>query len=173
MPDTNEINKTLVEFEEELIKIKSASEIIEEAKETTQKTIDETKAIMTELIENSKKATDNAIEESKKLNKAASNLLDAADTLMKKLDKVDFPTRLDKLDTSVSGINSSIQNVLSRFDSVEMNIKDKIESSVSASQKEVDKKFELIQNNLNNSQKINLYLLIAILGSIAFLYFNR
>ncbi|MEK0336222.1 MAG: hypothetical protein QQN41_02170 [Nitrosopumilus sp.] len=124
MPEINEINKSLGELEEELSKIKSASKLIQDAKDTAEKTINETKEIMSDLITNSKKATDGAIKESKKLNNAATELFIVVDDLMKKLDKVDFPTRLDKLDTTVSGINSSIQNVLGRFDSVERNLKD-------------------------------------------------
>jgi len=150
MPDeTSELNKSLGQLEEELSKIKSASKMISDAKETTEKTIKETKEIMKELIENSKKATDSAVKESKKLNKAATSLLEVVDTLMGKLDKVDFPTRLDKLDTTVSGINSGIQNVLSRFDSIEKNLKD----------------------DFDNKIKLNLYLLIGILVSLAGIFY--
>lgn len=165
MPETNEINKSLGELEQELSKIKSASDMINDAKVTTEKTINETKEIMADLIDNSQKATDSAIKESKKLNKAASSLLKAVDTLMEKLDKVDFPTRLDKLDTSVSGINSSIQNVLSRFDSVERNLKD-----------DFDNKIKQVQSKLEESQQINLYLLIGVLvvlsGSFLWLFYK-
>ena len=165
MPEASELNKSLGELEQELSKIKSASEIIEDAKETSKKTISETKKIMKDLIESSKKATDSAVKESKKLNKAASSLLKAVDTLMEKLDNVDFPTRLDKLDTTVSGINSSIQNVLSRFDSVERNLKD-----------DFDNKINQVQKKLEESQQVNLYLLIGILvvfgGSFLWLFYK-
>ena len=88
MPDeTSELNKSLGQLEEELSKIKSASKMISDAKETTEKTIIETKEIMKDLIENSKKATDSAVKESKKLKKAATSLLEVVDTLMGKLDK--------------------------------------------------------------------------------------
>ena len=152
MPETSDLNKSLGELEEELSKIKSASDMITDAKKTTEKTISETKEIMSDMIKESKKATDSAIKESKKLNKAAASLMGAVGKLMGKLDKVDFPTRLDKLDTTVSGINSGIQNVLSRFDSVERNLKD-----------DFDVKISQISTKLEKSQKINLYLLIGIL----------
>lgn len=71
----NEINTSLAEFEEELSKLKSASEMIEEAKKSAQITISESKKIMEELISNSKKATDSTIHESKKLNEAAKKYL--------------------------------------------------------------------------------------------------
>jgi ABC-type transporter Mla subunit MlaD len=165
MAKTSDINTSLGELEQELSKIKSASELISEAKETTMKTINETKRITSDLIKNSKKATDSAIKESKKLNEAASLLFKAVDKLMVKLDKVDFPTRLDKLDATVSGINSAIQNVLSRFDSVERNLKD-----------DFDDKIKLVQKELVESQQINLFLLIGILvaliGSFFWLFYN-
>ena len=165
MLETSEINKSLGELEQELSKIKSASNMINEAKETTEKTISETKKIMMDLIENSREATDSAIKESKKLNKATSSLLKTVDTLMGKLDNVDFPTRLDKLDTTVSGINSGIQNILSRFDSVEWNLKD-----------DFDSKIKQVQKKLEDSQQVNLYLLIGILvvlsGSFVWLFFK-
>jgi len=165
MPETNELNKSLGELEQELSKIKSASEMITDAKETAEKTINETKEIMADLIDKSKNATDSAIKESKKLNKSASSLLKAVDILMEKLDKVDFPTRLDKLDTSVSGINTSIQNVISRFDSVERNLKD-----------DFDNKIKQVQSKIEESQQINLYLLIGILvvlgGSFIWLFYK-
>ena len=165
MPKMNEINKSLGELEEELTKIKTASEMIQEAKETANKTVKESKKVMSELITNSKKATDSSIKESKKINKAATDLLKAVDKLMVKLDKVDFPTRLDKVDATVSGINSGIQNILSRFDSVEKNLKDNF-----------DNKLKLLKKELEESQQTNQYILvgilIALIGAFSFLFYK-
>jgi len=148
MPKITEINKSLGELEEELEKIKSASKMIEDAKNTTAETISETKKIMSDLIKKAKEATDSAIKESKKLNKAAEKLLDMVTTLMEKLDDVDFPIRLDKIDATIGGINSGIQNILSRFDSVERNLKDDI---------------SILNQKLDKTHKVNLYLLVGIL----------
>ena len=134
MPELDEINKNLADFQEELEKIKSASVMVDGVIKTAKLTLSESKKIMEELIASSKKATDGAIAESKKLNESASLLFDVVDTLMKKLDKVDFPTRLDLLDIS-------IQNIHSRFDTVERNLKDDI---------------SLIKEKLNKSHKISL-----------------
>lgn len=134
MPELDEINKNLSDFQDELKNIKSASVMIDEVKTAARSTVSESKKIMEELIASSKKATDGAIAESKNLNEAALLLFDAVDTLIKKLDKVDFPTRLDLLDISV-------QNIHSRFDTVERNIKDDI---------------SLIKEKQNKSHKINL-----------------
>lgn len=152
MPELNEINDSLADFEEELAKLKSASEMIEDAKNSAQTTISESKKIMEKLIADSKTATDSAIQESKKLNDSAKKLFGAVDLLMQKLDKVDFPTRLDKLDTSVSGINTAIQNIFGRFETVEKNLKEDFNFKISN-----------VQEKLEKSQKLNLILLIFML----------
>ncbi len=151
MPELNEINDLLADFEEELSKLKSASGLIEVAKNSAQTTISESKKIMEELISNSQKATDAAIQESKKLNVSAQKLFDAVDILMNKLDKVDFPTRLDKLDNSVTGINTAIQNIFGRFETVEKNLKEEFNS-----------KIYFLEEKLEKSQKLNLIFLILV-----------
>ncbi|WP_457559031.1 hypothetical protein [Candidatus Harpocratesius sp.] len=152
MSELNKINDSLAEFEEELSKLKSASEMIKDAKNSAQTTISESKQIMEKLIADSKTATDNAIQESKKLNESAQKLFDAVDMLMQKLEKVDFPTRLDKLDTSVSGINTAIQNIFGRFETVEKNLKD-----------DFNFKILKVQEKLEKSHKLNLMFFIFIL----------
>ena len=47
------------------------------------------------------------------------------------MDKVDFPIRLDKIDNSVASINVGVQNIQSRLDMVENNIKDELSSKLS------------------------------------------
>jgi len=152
MPELNEINDSLADFEDELSKLKSASGMINDAQRSAQTTISESKIIMKEIIEYSRKASDGAIQESNKLNESTIKLLDAVDDLMQKFDKVDFPIRLDKLDTSVSGINTAIQNLFSRFESIERNLKDDFSSKIST-----------VQEKLEKSQKLNLVLLIVVM----------
>jgi len=100
MSDLDEINNSLAEFEEELSKLKSASDLINEAKDTAQLTLDESKEILKRLIETSQKATADAIKKAQNLNKSANKLLNTNSLLLKKLDNVDFPTRLDKVEKS-------------------------------------------------------------------------
>lgn len=151
MSNLNEINDNLAEMQEELEKLSSATKEIEKAKNVAQTTILESKQIMEKLISNSKNATDAAINESKKLNESAQKLFDAVDILMNKLDKVDFPTRLDKLDNSVTAINTAIQNIFGRFETVEKNLKDEFNSKISS-----------LQEKLEKSQKLNLIFLILV-----------
>ena len=106
MNQLNDINSSLAQLEEELENLKKASSIIQDAKTTAQTVLDE----------------------SEELNQSSNELLVAVNQLMTKINNVDFPTRLEKLDVSVTSINASVQNVLGRLDALEMNLKDDIDS---------------------------------------------
>lgn len=99
--------------------------------------------------------------------------------LVNKIDKVDFPTRLDKLDATVSSINQGLQNTQQRLGDIERNIKDdltskqkeltsRIESAENATkhrldnaEKEFTKMFERVSNE-NNLLKILLFVSIGL-----------
>jgi len=53
-------------------------------------------------------------------------LVEELKALRKKIDAVDFPIRLDKLDANVSGIMAAVQSVQSRIDNMERNFLDKL-----------------------------------------------
>jgi len=106
MNQLNDINSSLAQLEEELENLKKASSIIQDAKTTAQTVLDE----------------------SEELNQSSNELLVAVNQLMTKINNVDFPTRLEKLDVSVTSINASVQNVLGRLDALERNLKDDIDS---------------------------------------------
>lgn len=73
--------------------------------------------------------------------------------LVNKIDKVDFPTRLDKLDATVSSINQGLQNTQQRLGDIERNIKD----DLTAKQKELTSRIESAENatkqRIDNSEK--------------------
>ncbi len=73
--------------------------------------------------------------------------------LVNKIDKVDFPTRLDKLDSTVSSINQGLQNTQQRLGDIERNIKD----DLTAKQKELSARIEYAENatklRIDNSDK--------------------
>lgn len=131
MPETNNINQSLNELEEELNNLKSASDLISEARDTAEKNISETKDIVSRLVTSSEKTLDKTLKESKKLAKVSKELAKSVEILLEKLDKVDFPIRLDKIDNSVASINVGVQNIQSRLDMVENNIKDEFSSKLS------------------------------------------
>ena len=46
--------------------------------------------------------------------------------LTNKLDQVDFPSRLDKIDATVAGINQGVMNLQGKLDNTERNLREKI-----------------------------------------------
>jgi len=152
MRDTNDLNDTLGELEEELRSIKSASELISSAKLTAERTVEEAKRTMIELLRQSKDSTDGVIRESKRLQETTTESLKVSSLLIKKLDKVDFPTRLDKLDIAVSSLNVSIQNMFGRLAGIEKNIKD-----------DFNFKIQLMQERIIEQEKVNKYLLVGLI----------
>ena len=56
------------------------------------------------------------------------DLIESNERLIDEIDKVDFPTRLDKIDATVSAINQGLQNVQTRIGDLERNLKDYIQS---------------------------------------------
>jgi chromosome segregation ATPase len=154
------------------------------------------KQLTKEIQDSTKKITD-ATEQLSKSNSAFekqikavlsgySELAEAASRLIKKIDSVDFPSRFDKLDATVSSINQGLQNTQQRLGDIERNIKDdllskqkeltsKIESAENAtkqridnSEKEFTKMFEKVSKE-NNLLKILLFVSIGLaLGAILF-----
>lgn len=57
------------------------------------------------------------------------NLVEASDKLISKINSIDFPQRLDKIDANVSAINLGIQNIQTRLENVERNLKDEIKTT--------------------------------------------
>ena len=140
MKEVYDINKTLGELEEELSKIKSAASIIDAAKVSTTETISQLK----------------------KLSNTSIKLHEGVNNLMEKLDKVDFPSRLNKLDTTVSGLSTSIQNIFGRFDTFETSFNEKLKNT----NEEINLKFKKIKNRTNGILILNwiVFLLFALIS---------
>ena len=130
MPKTDNINESLNDLEEELNKLNSASELISKAKDTAEKNISETKDIISKLVKSSEKTLDKTVKESKQLAKVSKELAKNVELLVEKLDKVDFPVRLDKIDNSVASINVGVQNIQGRVDSLEKNLKEDLNNKL-------------------------------------------
>ncbi len=99
----------LVEFEEELSKLKKAVDFIDAAKTTTE-------------------AAGTVVKNFIDLKSEFENLSDRIKKLVNEVDKVDFPSRLDKVDVTISAINSNISNLQARIESLERNIKDALDN---------------------------------------------
>lgn len=102
MPDIPEISSALGALQVELEKLKSATEYIEESKE----------------------AARNAVEAATVFHDTVLAIIEPTQRLMERLDKIDFPSRLDKLDANVSTLHMGFQTLQGRVDGLERNLKD-------------------------------------------------
>lgn len=107
-------------------------------------------------LQDADKNTTSLIELADKLTLLANSVLQLHEDLIKsnekliaKIDKVDFPTRLDKIDATVSAINQGLQNTQTRIGDLERNLKDDIHAKT----KEVTSKIDASENSLK--QRIN------------------
>lgn len=90
-------------------------------------------------------------------------LVNAISNLIEKIEKVDFPSRLDKIDTTISSINYGLQNIQGRIGDIERNLKDYIRSvakelysKVETTESSLIQKLEYNENSITNQFK-NLY----------------
>lgn len=70
---------------------------------------------------------------------------------IEKINKIDFPSRLEKIDISVSGINQSNLNILMKLENMEKSIKE-----------DSGRKFEKINENFKNQNKSIKYIKIGL-----------
>jgi len=97
------------------------------------------------------------IKKIKSLTEAISNQVETINRLNEKLDKVDFPIRLDKLDATTAGINQAVQNLQSRLERVESNIKDDLRDI----KETLKKQSELTETTAKQIRTIKLIGIIA------------
>lgn len=100
--------------------------------------------------------------------------------LIEKIDKVDFPSRLDKVDATVSSINQGLQNTQSRLGDLERNIKDdniaktkEVVSSVdqvkNLTKQLSESIFQLINQKFEAQRKANKQIKILVFIALGFL----
>lgn len=104
MSDLTEISTALGAIQVELEKLKSATEHIEESKEAARKA---TEAATMFIV-------------------AVGAITEPTKRLVEKLDKVEFPSRLDKLDANISALHMGFQTLQGRIDGLERNLKDEL-----------------------------------------------
>lgn len=124
-----------------------------------------------EKIEEFERSISKRIHESYK--EVTENTNQIATKTAKSILDLNLPIRIDKLDANISGINSAIQNVLSRIESVERNIGDKLKETAdkqTTSLLAFEQKSEIIAKN----QKINTYITwaIIIIAAVAIILLN-
>lgn len=139
------LNGQLAELEANLNKLKSAVEYIEQAKG------------------NAKEITDAAlkvVESLKDIQQEYMALTSVNEKLLSKIDKIDFPTRLDKLDVTVATINQNISNLQSRLEKIFTDLDAKltdnktiIVSKINDAYKELNNTLSNVHNTLNHHSK--------------------
>jgi uncharacterized protein Yka (UPF0111/DUF47 family) len=125
------IHQELIKLQNELNRLKNAVEHIDEAKEASKNVV---------------KATESFLLTSNKIYEDYENLAEKTKQLIKEIDSIDFPKRLDKIDFNITGINTGLQNVFSRFDGVERNLSDKILSVNKSLEELKDSLIKVIDN---------------------------
>jgi ABC-type transporter Mla subunit MlaD len=95
-------------------------------------------------------------------------LADSATHLVKTIEGVDFPNRLEKIDTTVSSINQGLQNVQQRVGDTERNLKDDLQAKskemtgkIEGSEKEIKQQLGAVQKE-NQLLKILLFVALAL-----------
>ena len=99
---------------------------------------------------------------------ALSKLIDSVQSFYNRVDKINFPERLDKLDVNVAGIMAAIQSVQSRLDALERNITDRLRDNQDY-QKESLKTMQTAADATAKNQKILIYITWALIASIGIL----
>ncbi len=180
MPVTSDINKILIELQGELEKIKTAAELIEIAKNTNQKVLSDSKSLFEEeltkiikasnsileaskkLIEQTQSISEKTIKESNQLNVSAQNLNNATNELLNEINKINFPAKFEKMDSTLSGLTTSIQNVFGRFDTFETSFNEKMKNL----NEEINLKFNKIKNRTNGILLLNcvVFVLFALIA---------
>lgn len=104
-----------------------AKQVLEKTEKLIDKTISTSEKAASQAIKDTNNSVKSVFEQAYSLQQNSQKLSIEVEALMEKIGKVDFPTRLDKLDSTVSGINIAVQNMLGRLDLVERNLKDSLD----------------------------------------------
>ena len=158
------LNGQLAELEANLNKLKSAVEYIEHAKGNAEEISDAASKVVASL---------------KDIQKEYITLRSANEKLLGKIDKIDFPTRLDKLDVTMATINQNISNLQSRLEKIFNELDSKLSdnkniiiSKISESYKELSNTLSRVQSTLNHhSKEIKFTKIYTIISSSIILIF--
>ena len=154
----SEINSELKRLKNSLEKLDSYTSEIGIAKETSSSVV----TSIEELQKSYSESISAIDEELIGLIETNKPLIDQLEKLTKNLDNVDFPSRLDKIDATVAGINQGVMNLQGKLDNTERDIRDQIKE-LSKSVNEANKVQK--ENSLLRQKEIqfNKYLLIGVL----------
>ena len=131
---------------------------------------------LSSFIQEQNNASKMIAKDAKNLSESSTKLVSSVDDLLKKIDGIDFPNRLDKLDMAVSSLNTGIQNIQGRLDKTETNINKNLDNKISLLEKDIasssNAKISNLQEKLENNHKISILLLVVGFGTVlGYVYF--
>lgn len=138
------------DFAKHLLNIeKSLAEANEKHQKLLTKEIQDSTKKINEATELHSKSNSSFEKQIKGFLSAYESLASSTVKLIEKIDKVDFPVRLDKLDATVSSVNQGLQNTQTRIGDLERNVKDDVQARAQA----LDLKIENTDKSL--TQRLN------------------
>jgi len=138
------------DFAKHLLNIeKSLAEANEKHQKLLTKEIQDSTKKINEATELHSKSNSSFDKQIKGFLSAYESLASSTVKLIEKIDKVDFPVRLDKLDATVSSVNQGLQNTQTRIGDLERNVKDDVQARTQA----LDLKIENTDKSL--TQRLN------------------
>lgn len=138
------------DFAKHLLNIeKSLAEANEKHQKLLTKEIQDSTKKINEATELHSKSNSSFEKQIKGFLSAYESLASSTVKLIEKIDKVDFPVRLDKLDATVSSVNQGLQNTQTRIGDLERNVKDDVQARTQA----LDLKIENTDKSL--TQRLN------------------
>jgi len=135
------IHRELITLQNELAKLKTAAEQIEMAKKASTKALD---------------SAENVIKITVKIATDYQKLADKTNELVEKIELINFPDRLDKIETNIEEINSAIRGIPYRIDNIEENIRDSIVPKIENIGTQLEDNISLLQNFIREKVSILL-----------------
>jgi hypothetical protein len=176
MSEFEEVNTALVELQNELEGLQKSVELIGLARHAASETITGARELTSRI--------QGVVTTAERLNSQVASLIG-------KIDGVDFPTRLDKLDATTSGINAAVQAVHMRLESAEGNLRDAVRFRVDSAQDAITKAIakvnanvdfavtrmtaqtDILKQDLLRNRYVSLLILAAVLAIIGLQIFYR
>ncbi len=142
MPDILEINEALVQLQQELETLGSATKKVDEAKEKIEKSLKSWKEQHgkdKELLDQTSEALTNSLGKLNEFSETSQETSQKLIALAKSIDNVNFPNRLDKLDNITSLLASQTANLQSNIER-EYNLLSQLDTRFSAKLEDVQKR---------------------------------
>jgi len=97
-------------------------------------------------------------------------LSNSAHLIIQKLDKIDFPARLDKLDTNINSTNQNLSDSLTRIESNERVVRDELRSTSKTILNEINDSSRNIFTEFTNQTKAirGVQIVLVIIFSLLF-----